>query len=120
MPEDIAPTPETPSHFLIDRYRESYRIASATTGFGTVIKAFGWVVGALVLISGVLTSLNSYGPLKFVFAFGGFFSAALVVLVFYVIGTTVAAVGQTLRACVDIAVYASPFLSSEQQAEAMN
>ena len=107
-------------HPLIDRYRDGYRVAGAAIGFGTIIKAFGWVVGVLTLISGVLASLNAYGPGKFVFAFGGFFAAVFVVLAFYVIGTVVAAVGQTLRASLDTAVHTSPFLSNEQKALSMN
>ncbi len=109
-------TPPPTDHPLIDRYRDCHRVAGLATGFGTTIKAFGWVTGTLTLASGVVSSLNVLGPLKFVFAFGGFIAAALVVLVFYVVGTVVAAVGQTLRASTDTAVNTSPFLSNEQKA----
>ena len=124
MPDNPNPTPGLAvppgGHPLIDRYRDGYRVAGAAVSFGTVIKAFGWVVGMLTLIAGVLAGANAYGPGKLVFAFGGFFSAALVVLSFYVTGTVVAAIGQILRASLDHAVHTSPFLSNEQKAEAMN
>ena len=119
MPDETDP-PAPESHPLIDRYRESYRIAGATTGFGTLVKAFGWVSGVLALGYGVAASLSVFGPLRYVFVFGGFLAAALAVLVFYVVGTVVVAVGETLRASADTAVNTSPFLSDEQKAFTMS
>lgn len=119
MPDETDPPPPA-DHPLLDRYRESYRVAELATGLGTTVKALGWVVGALTLIYGVMASLYVFGPLRYVFAFGGFIAAALVVLAFYVLGTVVAAVGETLRATADTAVNTSPFLSNEQKAYVMS
>lgn len=45
---------------------------------------------------------------------------AVVVAIFYVFGIVLSALGQNLMATLDTAVYASPFLTQEQKAQAMN
>src|SRR4051812_42953712 len=94
---------------VVGRYSAAYHVARAKVGFGDGIKIVGVVVGLLLSFAFLALALRQGGA-GVVVALIGFATGGCVALLFYVIGTLVAAQGQMLTAVLDTAVNTSPLL----------
>jgi len=102
------------------RYRDAYRVATATVGIGLALKVLAIGLAGLCVIAavaGISKSIAneltpSAGPLVI-----GLLEAAAVGVPLYVLGILVSAVGQVLKATLDTAVHTSPFLDTNQKAQ---
>lgn len=105
------------SERIVSRYRDGYAIANAICMAGGLIKALGWLVavgGALVPFA-VGDQLYLPDIVRLALAMAAVAIGTLVIGV----GTFVNGQGQILRATLDSAVYASPFLDLQGKREAM-
>ena len=104
----------------MSRYNDAYSVAKATTTFGTVIKAIGFLLafGLLSGAFGVANQQSSDGKILFIMV--GVVSALVTAAVFYLFGVLVSAQGQILKASLDGAVNSSPFLTDDQRAQPMS
>ena len=112
---------------MLYRYQDAYRVARAINGFGIICKAIGCILAFVIVIAGfsIASNVSSSG-------FGAsqqntstiitttLIFAGLTAFAGWVVGVIIAAHGQTLKATLDTAVYASPFLSMPQKASAMS
>lgn len=94
---------------LMNRYRDAYRIARVTNGFGGTIKTMGILVGAVLVVIGYYLANSS------IFGIVGIVPGIIVGSFFYIIGVLVSAQGQILKANLDNAVNSSPFLTNEHR-----
>ena len=102
------------------RYRDAYRVAAATVTIGQALKVIAiclaglCVIGAVAGVSQSLANLSSFngGPVLM-----GLLAAVAVGVPFYALGILISALGQILRAVLDIAVHTSPFLDKDQMAQ---
>jgi len=113
-----APSPGTPSNPVVRRYRDAYRVAAIIIACGTIIKVLGWIIGGLILVTGLVAGSGVRGGA------GGIIGITIVIgiiqmAVFFVLGVLIASLGQVLRATLDAAVYSSPFLDKKQKGEAI-
>jgi hypothetical protein len=117
-PPAVRPIDSRSDSPVVGRYRDAYRVASATVGLGTAIKVVGVVIAGIIVLGSI--SSGSRGPFGGGgVVLGGIFLAAVVGILFWVCGVMVAAQGQILRATLDNAVANSPFLNDPERAEAM-
>jgi len=115
------------------RYRDGYRVARATDGFGQSIKAIGFLIGILIGFIGLYISdgaaeqarkssfgLSNGGGVAFgsILIFG--IIGAIVAIISWILGIIVSAKGQELKASLDSAVHSSPFLSDTEKAQVMS
>jgi hypothetical protein len=108
---------------LVPRYRDAYRVAAAIVGLGNAIKAVGAILGGLILFGAFVVSTSSTGQFGGGLAVGGMvggvFFGAVVGTLSWVCGVIVSAQGQILRATLDRAVAASPFMNDYERLGAM-
>jgi hypothetical protein len=104
---------------VMKRYRDAYWTARFTVTFGQIVKLVGVLLGLAV---GVLMDSLFYqnhaprGPSDLISGVFGF----VVFAFFFVIGVIICAEGQKLKAELDSAVYASPFMNDEERARVMS
>lgn len=109
-----------PKRALINRYRDAYRVGDAAVGFGTLLKAFGWLLGIITILGGIFLESQITGDgSPFVIIYALFVGIAQIVI-FMFFGILVSAIGQILRSSLDTAVHTSPLLDDEQRTEAMS
>ena len=102
------------------RYNDAYLVAKATTTFGTIIKAIGFLL-AFGMLSGALAVANQQSSDgKILFITVGVVAALITAAMFYLFGVLVSAQGQILKASLDGAVNSSPFLTDDQRAQTMS
>lgn len=103
---------------VVDRYRDGYAIANAICLAGGLIKALGWLVAVGGGVLPFALGDQYYTPVvvRMGLAMASIASGVLVIGV----GTFVSGQGQILRATLDSAVYASPFLDLQGKREAMH
>ena len=117
---DGASTGSGPASAILKRYKDAYRVASVTNGFGVAIKVIGVIgAGLLVLMGGALASRGPRDPLSLLGMLGVTFGVFAGIL-FFVIGVMVSAQGQILKASLDGAVNRSPVLTNEHRARIMS
>jgi hypothetical protein len=106
---------------VLKRYIDAYRVARFTTGAGSLIKISGGVL-AVVIGLGTLFVAGQYrnSTEQMVFFFIGVISAVFAGGLLFLFGVLVAAQGEVLKAILDTAVNASPFLTNKQRAEIMS
>ena len=115
------------------RYRDGYRVAGATDGFGQLIKAIGILSGLGIGLLGLIVSagaaeqarkssfgLSDGGGIAFgsILFFG--ITGAIIGIIFWILGVIISAKGQELKASLDSAVHSSPFLSDAEKAQVMS
>ena len=110
---------------IVRRYQDSYTVARTANAFGNLAKLIGFGSAAVIGFIGLLLTFIAVGSYRdFGVAFVVFLIAlvigAVVGAIFYVFGIVLSALGQNLMAVLDAAVYASPFMTQEQKAQAMN
>jgi hypothetical protein len=106
----------------IKRYRDAYAIALSIDAQGQALKTLAQVLAVIIallaLIAGAIAAkyelIAGLGAVIF-----GAIAAAVVYSIIHGYGIQVAAGGQQLLAALDVAVHTSPFLSSQQRAQAM-
>lgn len=103
------------SDAVVTRYRDGYRVATLLVGAGEMLKAIGVVLGMLLTVIGI-ASLQRFGGVA---SIAGVLCALVVGGFFFVCGVMISAQGQLVRATLDGAVAASPFLTDDARAEAM-
>jgi hypothetical protein len=117
---------------VMDRYRDGYLVAKTLDGFGRTLKILGAIIGGGIMffgfvigssLAGAASSMGSVGTgagsfFFFLFSFGIW--GAVIGGIFWVMGTLVSAQGQVLKAQLDGAVYASPFMSDADKARVMS
>lgn len=121
---DVPPT--------VKRYLDAYRVGRFLDFMGLMTKITGGVLAALVLLLGLLLSVAlgnvGSGPRGAVpeavaaatFAFFLFAVAAVVVFaIIFILGVLISAMGQQLKATLDVAVFSSPFLNRDEKAAAI-
>jgi hypothetical protein len=103
------------------RYKDAYLTAKVTDGFGSLIKAIGFIAGGLLVLLGFIFAANARAG-DATFAVGVVLAVfgILVGLQLYVLGVLVSAQGQILMASLDSAVNSSPFLANEFKAKIMS
>jgi hypothetical protein len=101
---------------VLERYRDAFRVGAVLVGLGTATKTIGVALAAIVLLGALGSAQERLGSVALL---GGILVAAIVGLLFWVVGVVVSAQGQILQATLDTAVATSPFLSSAERAEAM-
>lgn len=99
-----------------NRYKDAYRVARTTNAIGDFAIVAGVVLAVLLTILGFL--LAPQGAKGYGF-FGGLLFGAVVGTLFIILGTLIAALGQTLMATLDTAISVSPFLTQEDKAKEM-
>ena len=110
------------------RYLDAYREANLYTGLGAVVKKASLICGGLVAFFSVIYMLSHmaspgmFGP--DVVGIGlGFFAFVVGVIaggIGWICGTLISSQGQVLKATLDTAVYASPFIEHEVRARIMS
>jgi RNA polymerase subunit RPABC4/transcription elongation factor Spt4 len=127
--EDISVNNSVVVSALTTRYRDGYRVARTIDGFGKLLKILGIVFGAMILFFGLISGVGgavALGPSKggevafivSLFLFG--LIAAIVAVIFWVLGVIVSAQGQMLKASFDSAVNNSPFLENADRSKIMS
>lgn len=106
---------------IIHRYRDGYLVAKATIRFATLIKILGWIAAITTWIAALVIGSEQIGGAedKAVVIFSGLIFGTIQLLMVYVFGVLLAAVGQVLRATLDTAVYSSPFLTESEKASSV-
>jgi hypothetical protein len=102
------------------RYSDAYRVAAFYVGFGNTMKGIGVAIGILFALIGLIASQAGNGFIGVVAVIAGLFLGVMAGSIFYIAGILISADGQTLRAELDVAVYACPFLSDEERAKVMS
>jgi hypothetical protein len=103
---------------LIERYRNAYRVAESACHLGAGARVFGAIAGVVILVLSAQTAV-SYGGQTANAATAivvGFSALAL----FWLLGTLISTLGESLKASLDTAVYASTFLDNAQRAKIMS
>jgi hypothetical protein len=108
------------SSIVVSRYKDAYALAESAVGFGSLIKVFGWIVAVIMFFAVLITAGASAGEYSSdEQASGGLVLIKLVavviqLLVFYIFGTLVGAVGHILRATLDSAVTSAQLLEEKK------
>lgn len=122
-------TPETPlilsDNQIVRRYQDSYTVARTANAFGKLAKLVGFGAAGIIAFIGLLLTFITIGSYRdsgvgFVVFLIAIVIGAVIGAIFYVFGIVLSALGQNLMASLDAAVYASPFMTQEQKAQAMN
>jgi len=124
-----APIPPPPEHnqaiseryakSVMRRYRDAYWSARFTVIVGQLVKLLGVLLGIGIgaLMSQLFNSNSApQSPSDEISIASGF----VVFVFFFIIGIIICAQGQKLKAQLDSAVYASPFITDEQRANVMS
>jgi hypothetical protein len=110
------------------RYLDAYREANFHTGLGATIKRASLVIGGIVAFISLVYMLSHMGPQAGMFGpdvIGeglGFFGIVIGTVaggIGWIFGTLIASQGQLLKATLDSAVYASPFIEDKVRARIM-
>lgn len=101
---------------VVRRYRDAYRVGAALVGLGNAIKVVGGILAGIIVLGSLASANSPFGGGAVV---AGIFLAAIVGVLFWVSGVTVAAQGEILRATLDTAVASSQFLTDTERADAM-
>jgi hypothetical protein len=104
---------------VMRRYRDVYWSARFTVGIGQLVKLIGLLLGL-----GVGIGMNRWfdysrapqSPSDLISGVSGF----IVFAFFFIVGVIVCAQGQKLKAELDSAVYASPFMTEDEKAKVMS
>lgn len=104
---------------VMRRYRDAYWTARFTVGFGQSIKLAGVLLGLALGISMNAWFDSNSAPRTPSDLISGVFGF-VVFAFFFVIGVIICAEGQKLKAELDSAVYASPFMTDEERAKVMS
>lgn len=102
------------------RYRDAYRVATFLVGFGNTMKGIGVAIGVLFALIGFVAAQSGNSFLGVIGVIGGLFVGVMAGAIFFIAGILISAHGQTLRAELDVAVYACPFLSDGERAKVMS
>ena len=116
-------TPEpTYSAALTKRYRDAYRVATATVVFGRAIKLVGMLLAGIIFAGVLIPFLHVSQPsLADSGLLAGVALVALVMgLLFYFLGVLACAQGQILQASLDGSVNTSPFLTNDLRAKILS
>jgi hypothetical protein len=110
---------------VVRRYQESYSVARTANAFGKLAKLVGFASAGVIGFIGLLLTfiaISSYrdSGVGFVVFLIALVVGAIIGAIFYVFGIVLSTLAQNLMAALDGAVYASPFLTQEQKAQAMN
>lgn len=110
---------------IVRRYQDSYMVARTANAFGKLAKLVGFGSAGIIGFIGLLLTFIMIGSYRdsgvgFVVFLIVLVTGAVVGAIFYVFGIVLSALGQNLMAVLDSAVYASPFMTQEQKAQAMN
>jgi hypothetical protein len=84
---------------LEQKYEDAYRVADGAIMLGRVVKVFGFVLGAVALVAGLVGGIG--GAAIFLVAL---LIAILIGVIGYVAGAFITAQGQLIRATLDVAV----------------
>ena len=122
IPEQCAPDGAGASFMsaMTNRYRDGYLVARATTGLGALMKGIGGVLALLIGLGTLVAAGQAPSYSQFFVVLVGVFWAAVVGILFYLLGVLIAAQGQILKATLDSAVNSSPFLGGEEKAKVMS
>lgn len=129
-PAQTPPAAHAPSAFakevaprVMNRYTDAYRVARTTVFIGNLLKVLGVVAGLIIGVT-VFALLAGQSRLNPQFEIAGIvlglFFGGGVFAFFFVLGVVISAQGQLIKATLDGAVNASPFLDEEQRAEVMS
>lgn len=113
------------------RYKDGYLYARAINGYGIIIKGTGLTIGIIISVIGVVigggiadqAQRSPFGPGPGIGVGAGavfIMVAVIVTVIFWVSGVITKAGAQMLKASLDGAVYASPFLTDFDRAEIMS
>jgi hypothetical protein len=102
---------------VVSRYKDAFRVAAVYVGLGYTIKGVGILLAGIAGI-GIMAAVSMGEPSIWGFL-GAIFIGAMVFVPFWVFGIIITAQGQMLRAALDSAVAASPFMTNEERAVAM-
>ena len=117
---------------LARRYRSAYRAAMLINGLGMICQVIGLILGAALLCVGVVGAQHIDGSAlavvwvrdtlgvsirdqQQIVAYTGLILGAILLVLFWLVGTFVSAIGQMLKAILDTAVNTSPFLTTEEK-----
>jgi hypothetical protein len=102
----------------IKRYRDAYTVAAFLVTGGSTVKGLGVVCGALLMVIGL--AVAAQGGFGVVLGVAGLVAGPIGGAIFFIWGIVISARGQELRAELDVAVYASPFLNDAERASVMS
>jgi hypothetical protein len=102
------------------RYKDAYAISKVFAILDSLLKIVGVLCLIIAVIAGYVTAAQQHADNAAIFALLGMLAGLIPCILFFILGTCVAAIGQLLRATLDTAVHSSPFLNEEQKAEAMS
>ena len=111
------PIPAGPVNAVLTRYGDAYQVAAGQVGLGDILKKVGIGLGIVLALVALSVAADRYGGDSI--AFFGLLGAGAVGGVVWSWGNRLAAQGQVLRATLDTAVSASPFLTVSEKAQAM-
>jgi len=115
--EPPPPIPAGPINAVLTRYADAYQVAAGQVGLGDTLKKVGIGLGIALALVALSAAADRYGGGSI--AFFGLLGAGAVGGVVWSWGNSLAAQGQVLRATLDTAVSASPFLNGPEKAQAM-
>ena len=96
------------------RYQDGYRASNTIVGVGNAIKITGIITALAIVVAGVSIFGMRARSIATVFII-----AALIAIFSFAFGVLVSALGQILRAGLDVAVYSSTFLEDKDRAAVM-
>jgi hypothetical protein len=102
----------------IKRYRDAYTVALFLVTVGTTVKGLGVGFAALLMVVGL--GVAAQGGFGIVLGVAGLVVGPIGGAIFFIWGILISARGQELRAELDVAVYASPFLDDAERARVMS
>jgi len=113
-------TDESHTFAVLRRYKDSYLVARAIVTLGEAVKIIGIVVGIITSLGTIILGTQTQGPMSAAIIFSGILIAAIIGVLFYIVGILVTAQGQLLKATLDAAVHTSPFLRKQEMADIMS
>lgn len=102
---------------VIGRYRDAYRVARVTAGFGSAIKIIGILFAGVIGFLSLRMAERGGGDAILVLGIG---IAVFIALLFFVIGVIVSANGQMLGATLDSAVNTSTAITDLEKMEILS
>ena len=105
---------------MTSRYKDAYRVGRAIVGVGDVIKVLGGALAAIIFIGALYANTQVRGEIGVAIMIVAIGFAAFAGVLFFVMGTLIAAQGQILKATLDSAINSSPFITDDNRAEIMS
>jgi len=111
--ESITKERENTVLLLTKRYQNAYLVANTTNAIGSFIKGIGILLGVIICVAAFVGGSKIGTVVGVVGVIGGIVVGCFIAM----FGVLICALGQVLRATLDVAVNTSPLLSTSERTE---